>query len=436
MALEPKFIRPPDIPERFYVDMRKNYSAFWQALAEPKNINDLLEIMAYCRENRIPLVPIGGGTGLVGGHVFPDERGGIALSMRHFDDLEIIGNSAFVGAGVVLDELHIACEKTRNLQFPMHLASSGSAQIGGLISTNAGGVHVVRYGSMGAQVEGLDAILADGTVIKGAKTLKKDNTGYQLDKWLIGAEGTLGVITRARLRLQPKDLHKTLVFMEIASPAQALEIFYALEGLLVNAFELISGVGLKFREQAGFSPTPLNPPWLVLIEFAHEIEEFAEILQGYGQVIIAKNSREYRDLWNIRETIPAANRFIGAIASHDISLPLEMIPPFIDEMIEIMNNHGVVVNCFGHLGDGNLHFNLFPQSNRKAVDYDSRQLSHMVYENLVRLGGSISAEHGIGRAKAKMLQDYGYNEKLKAMKKFKDAIDPHNFLNPGVIFSD
>ncbi len=430
-----------DVPERFSVDPRGRYQSHWKALVRPRNISEVQDVLRYANDEILPIVPYGGGTGLVGGQCFPHARGAICLSLEHFNEIEINADNVRVGAGVVLDQLHLALENTPR-HFPMHLASSGSAQIGGLISTNAGGVNVIRWGNMGGLVMGAQAVLADGRIVDGTAGLRKDNTGYKLDRMMIGAEGTLGVLTSARLKTFQRDEAKAVIMSSIASPQAALDLLCEIQSSLVeiSAFELISGEGLRFRLDAGFDVAPIGcPDWSVLIELGGmqvNVDEAVEKLAGQlPNAVLAQNENQSSKLWHIRETIPLANRHIGAIASHDIALPIDLVPQFVMEMDKILKPFDLRINAFGHLGDGNLHYNLFPSHGRAKKDYNAEKLSHIVYQKVVEMGGSISAEHGIGRHKALMMEKYGLGEKLSAMGDLKRAFDPKNILNPGVFFS-
>ena len=431
-----------DVPERYYDDPRGRYISTWNALVKPRKVSELQELLRYANDEKLSVVPYGGGTGLVGGQCFPDARGAICLSLEHFNNIDVNADNVSVGAGVVLDQLHHVLAGTSR-HFPLHLASSGSAQIGGLISTNAGGVNVIRWGNMGKLVMGLQAVLADGRIVDGTGDLRKDNTGYQLDRMMIGAEGTLGVVTSARLQTFARDQSRAVVMAAVETPNLALEFLRVLQSCPaeVSAFELISGVGLGFRLEAGFKPSPIGvPEWSVLIDLGGTYdaidETLSKITSSLPDAVLAQNEKQAAELWHIRETIPLANRHVGAIASHDIALPIERVPEFVREMDHKLTQFDVKINAFGHLGDGNLHYNLFPQSARNKGEYDSAVLSELVHQMVGDMGGSISAEHGIGRYKADMMTRYGLSDKLEIMRDLKRAIDPNRILNPGVFFSE
>ncbi len=435
MQLEDFLFLKTDVPQAYCEEPRGKFLANWRALACPSNETELSQLLKICSDQSIPIVPYGGGTGLVGGQINTSDPSALCLSLEKFKNIQIDGDSALVGAGVVLDELTEALEGS-GFHFPLSLASSGSAQIGGLIATNAGGVNVIRFGNMGDLVLGLRAHLVGGEIVDQTQNLRKDNTGFRLDRLMVGAEGALGVITHARLRLVKVDDALSTCLAPVSSPEKAFEWLRQLQKSTasVNAFELISKTSWQIREEAGMQPTPIGTPeWSVLMEIADEPTGFAAIADELDESVVANSLEQRQKLWQFRETIPLANRKIGAIASHDIALPLEKL----SEFIAIMPNKlsaldDVRVNCFGHMGDGNLHYNLFAQNGRLRESYDTEILSRAVYSQVVAMGGSISAEHGIGRAKAKIMRELGQGAKLDLMKMVKQALDPKNIMNPGV----
>ncbi len=426
----------------FCEDPRGRIKPKWDFAVFPRNSEEIVKTLKIARKSGAIIVPFGGGTGLVGGQFYDGGRQAICMSMSKMNSIEVDADSVLVGAGAILGSVHSAVDSAGR-HFPLNLASSGSAQIGGLIATNAGGVNVLRYGSMGELVLGLEVVLADGTILNTTTDLRKDNTGYTIDRLMIGSEGTLGVITKARLRIFKFDVAKAVIMGSVMSPKAALDLLYNLssERAHISAFELISGEGLRFRESVNFAPSPIGKPdWSVLIELGgseDEVNEAIAFVSGnLNDAVLAQSEGQAASLWNVRETIPAANRKVGAIASHDISLPIQAQSDFIDSMQNILKPHNVKINCFGHLGDGNLHYNLFPTVDKSRSDYDAGLLSDLVYQNVINFKGSISAEHGIGRFKAAMMSNYGLAEKQNTMRKIKDALDPHNLLNPGVFFPE
>jgi FAD/FMN-containing dehydrogenase len=335
--------------------------------------------------------------------------------------------------------------------FPLSLASEGSAQIGGLLATNAGGVNVLRYGMARDQVLGVEAVMADGRIFNGLQRLRKDNTGYDLRHLLIGSEGTLGIITAASLKLAPRPQSEGTALLTVDSPSAALNLLGRAKGLLgesISAFELISGQGLRFLAETHpqmRQPWSSPPDWSVLLHLGVSHGTGAEqaiealfdqasdiILDG----VIAQSAQQAQDLWSLRETIPLANRAIGAICSSDISLPLSEIAGFITKMPQALARFGDIrINCFGHLGDGNLHYNLFPAEGAPASNYrDMRaDLQSEVHRLTHELGGSVSAEHGVGRLKVADIARFGDPVKLQLMRQIKDTLDPDGILNPGAV---
>lgn len=435
MALENLPFLTRDVPEGYGVDPRGKFRPNWYALARPNDEAELAQLLECARAEGIVLVPYGGGSGLVGGQIYQGEQKAICLSMEKFTLIKREGDSVLSGAGVVLDALHEALIGT-GFTFPLSLASSGSAQIGGLIATNAGGVNVIRFGCMGALVLGVRAMLADGRVVDRSMNLPKDNTGYQLDRMMIGSEGTLGVITQARLKLVREDAQISTVLASVDTPEKAFDILNTLkEGAApLHAFELISQVSWNIREEAGFEPTPIGAPaWSVLIDLAGEVAGFEPIVDQLGDAVVAETPARRNALWQMRETIPLANRKIGSIASHDIALPLDALPEFLRDTPKTLEKLGAPrINVFGHMGDGNLHYNLFANPNEPRDHYDAQALSFAIYEAVVKAGGSISAEHGVGRLKGEIMRALGQGEKLAIMRNVKAAFDPEGRLNPGV----
>ncbi len=355
-------------------------------------------------------------------------------------------------SGVVLSEVQDAAEEM-GVMFPLSLASEGSARIGGLLATNAGGVNVLRYGNARDQVLGIEAVLADGTIINGLKRLRKDNTGYDLRHLIIGSEGTLGVITAAALRLVPRPSQVGTALLAVPTAAAALKLLNLSQQLapgLISAFELMHKQGIEFLTEAGFAvnvPLKPVPEWLVLIEIglprgmsASDLlaQIFADGLAGELVIdgVIAASQSQRDALWSIRETIPEANRKIGAVASHDIALPLSEIPDFLSRAAAAIAKIGPFrINAFGHLGDGNLHYNVFPPFGlaRAAVAHLAAAVTETVHDMVDALDGSVSAEHGLGRHKMPDLERYGDPGKIFAMRAIKRALDPLGIMNPGAV---
>ncbi|PZR00297.1 MAG: hydroxyacid dehydrogenase [Cereibacter sphaeroides] len=443
-------------PEPRYLTERR---ALWQGhagvVARPRSTEEVATIVCACAIAKVGVVPWGGGTGLVGGQIMPAGPLPVVLSMERMAALRGVypqENVLIAEAGMILADVQAQARAADRL-FPLSLASEGSAQIGGNLSSNAGGVNVLRYGNARDLCLGVEAVLPDGSVLHGLKRLRKDNTGYDLRGLLIGAEGTLGVITAASLKLAPQPASHGTALLVVESPEAALALLARAQsqiGGLVSAFEMISGVGLRFLAETLPDvrlPFAEPPDWSVLIEvglpegldpstvletlFAAGLEE-GLVSDG----VIAASEGQRQDFWRIREMIPEANRLIGSISSHDISLPLGAIPEFIGLAGPALEKLGAFrINCFGHLGDGNLHYNVFPPKGGNRADHDNSReaIKARVHDLVDQMGGSFSAEHGIGRLKVGELEHYGDPAKLAAMRAIKAALDPDGIMNPGAV---
>ncbi|WP_353471512.1 FAD-binding oxidoreductase [Salipiger sp. H15] len=425
----------------------------WVAL--PRDVEEVAAIVRACSAARVGLLPYGGGTGLVGGQIAPEGPAPLILSLERMSRIRAVypeENVLVAEAGAILADVQAAARDAGRL-FPLSLASEGTARIGGLLSTNAGGVNVLRYGNAREQVLGLEAVLPDGTVWHGLKRLRKDNTGYDLRGLLLGAEGTLGVITAAALKLSPVPAATATALLAVESPAAALSLLAIAReqlGEMVSAFELIGRTGFEFLAEALpviRQPFAEPPEWCVLVELGlaqgMDPEAALETLFTAGMEaglvsdgLLAQSEAQAHQFWELREQIPEANRHIGAIASHDVSLPLSALPEFIDTGIDRLARLGEFrVNCFGHLGDGNLHYNVFPPKGRRKQDYVEirAEVQRCVHDLVHEMGGSVSAEHGIGRLKVDDLERYSDPAKLAAMRAIKAALDPVGIMNPGAV---
>lgn len=424
----------------------------------PARVEDVAEVVRACAEARVPLLPYGGGTGLVGGQISPDGAEApvpVILSlerMRAVRGIWLEENVMVVEAGAILQDIHHAADAEDRL-FPLSIAAKGSARLGGLLSTNAGGINVLRYGNARDLCLGLEAVLPDGRIWHGLKRLRKDNTGYDLRNLLIGSEGTLGVITAASLKLFPRPAGEGTALMVAEGPRAALDLLAMARDHLgegVSAFEIMHRQGLEFLAETLpdiRQPFDAPPEWLVLIDIglargldpAQALERLFETAFEAGLVSdgsIAQSEAQRRDFWEIREQIPEANRRIGSISSHDISVPISRIPDFIEKGRAAIADLGDFrINCFGHLGDGNLHYNVFPAPGRCRDDHagDRERIKRTVHDLVHAMEGSISAEHGIGRLKVGDLERYGDPVKLDAMRAIKAALDPAGIMNPGAV---
>ncbi|MFB9151396.1 FAD-binding oxidoreductase [Roseovarius ramblicola] len=430
----------------------------WQGqgvIVAPGDAEGVAQVVRACAGARVPIVPYGGGTGLVGGQIAPDGPVPVILSlerMRAVRGLWPGENVVVVEAGAILQDIHEAAEAAGRL-FPLSIAAKGSARIGGLLGTNAGGVNVLRYGNARDLCLGLEAVLPDGRIWHGLKRLRKDNTGYDLRNLLIGSEGTLGVITAAALKLAPRPAGEGTALMAVAGARAALDLLAMARdhmGEGISAFEIIHRQGLDFLAETLpdiRQPFAEPPEWCVLIDvgLARGLDPAAALetlfAEGFeaGLVhdgMVAQSQAQRHAFWEVREQIPEANRRIGSVSSHDISLPLSVIPEFIARGTGVIAGIGDFrVNCFGHLGDGNLHYNVFPMPGRTRADHVAERdaIKRAVHDLVHEMGGSVSAEHGIGRLKVGDLERYGDPVKLDAMRAIKAALDPVGIMNPGAV---
>ena len=421
----------------------------------PADTAEVAAVVTACAKAHIGIVPFSGGTGLVGGQVMSDGPAPVVLALDRMTRIRAVYPSENVlvcDAGVILSDVQAAAQKVDRL-FALSLASEGSARIGGLLSTNAGGVNVLKYGNARAQCLGLEVVRPDGSIWHGLSRLRKDNTGYDLRDLFIGAEGTLGVVTAAALKLMPRPAVTGTAMFAVQSPAAALALL-ALAGEFAgdtqSAFELIHAQGFAFLQETDLKVTqPFSdlPEWSVLLEIgsARDQDPQAVLTALFGAAeaagltsdgVIAQSETQRSALWAIRENIPEANRRIGSISSHDISVPLGAIPDFIARAEAGLRALGVFrINCFGHLGDGNLHYNVFPPQGKSRADFEALRpkIKSLVHDLAHSFGGSVSAEHGIGRFKVDDMKTYGDPVKLAMMRAVKDALDPQGIMNPGAV---
>lgn len=450
------------LPSTAFKEATDNYftetRARWQGqgiIVAPGTTEDVSVLIKACAEARVSVVPYSGGTGLVGGQIMQDGPKPVVLSLERMNKIREVypsENVMVVDAGVILADVQQAAADIDRL-FPLSLASEGSARIGGLLSTNAGGVNVLRYGNARAQCLGLEVVRPDGSIWHGLTRLRKDNTGYDLRDLMIGAEGTLGVITGAALKLVPRPAEIGAAMLAVPSPDAALALF-AMAGAQmaegISAFEIMHRQGIDFLAEVGpdfKAPFADQPEWMVLIDVGlpkgmspdAALEQlFADAFEA-GLVtdgVIAQSQSDRTAFWQIREGIPEANRRIGSVSSHDISVPLSALPAFIKEGGQVLAELGDFrINCFGHLGDGNLHYNVFPAPGKSRADYGNLRdvVKETVHDLAHAHSGSVSAEHGIGRLKVADLEKYGDPVKLAMMRAIKDALDPLGIMNPGAV---
>src|SRR5690606_13088111 len=431
---------------------RRRFHVPAMAVATPGTVAELQALMRWCNANRVPVVPQGGNTGLVGGQV-PLNGDEIIVSTARLTAVRAVDAAAghmTLEAGVILEEAHRIAEDAGAL-FPLWIASQGSARIGGVLSSNAGGVQVLAYGNARELCLGVEAVLADGRLYQGLNALRKDNTGYDLKDLLVGAEGTLGIITAATLKLFPKPEALETALVNVASPEAALVLFTGLReraGARMTAFELMPRFGVDLQLRHGMlarDPTASLSPWYALVEVNRmkggvpgALRAGLEEAIGGGMIadaVLAESESDRVLMWAAREQMSDVQSREGASIKHDVSVPVAAVPRLIAEGVAAVERlvPGIRACPFGHLGDGNIHFN-FSQpegADGKAFMAGAAPVHAAVYEVVGRLGGSVSAEHGIGQLKTDLLRQVKDPVALEMMRAIKQALDPEGILNPG-----
>jgi FAD/FMN-containing dehydrogenase len=434
-------------------EWRSKYKGRSPLLLKPATTSAVSAILAICNETGTAIVPQGGNTGLVGAQI--PFNGEILLSLARMNrvrGLDAAAHTLVVEAGVVL----AAVQKTAadaNLLFPLSLAAEGSATIGGNLSTNAGGVAVLRYGMARDLVLGLEVVLADGRVLDLLRTLRKDNTGYDLKQLFIGAEGTLGVITAAALKLFPRPARVATAIAAVRSPADAVALLARLQsetGGLISAFELIPRIAIELvlAHVTGMrDPLAAPSPWYVLVEATSAAQfdltaVFEAALAGSelaSDAVVAASDTQRAALWALRENISEAQKREGASIKHDVSVPVSSIPAFLERATRevLWALPGARPVSFGHIGDGNIHFNFSVPKGGDAASFLARwdEIQRLVHDVVRDFGGSISAEHGIGVQKRDQLPRYKSAAELDVMRALKRTLDPGNILNPGKVLA-
>ncbi|MGC1521813.1 MAG: FAD-binding oxidoreductase [Steroidobacteraceae bacterium] len=450
------FDSPQDVAP-FLTDFRNLYHGATPLVLSPRSVDEVAQILSICNREEVALVPHGGNTSYCGGAT-PDEGGSqIVLSLRRLNrvrHVDAVNYSMIIEAGCTLSEAQNAARGADRL-FPLSLGSEGTAQIGGNLSTNAGGTAVLRYGMMRDLVLGLEVVLADGRVLHGLKGLRKDNTGYDVKSLFVGAEGTLGVITAACLKLFPQPADAATALVGIRSPQKALDLLARLRttaGDQVTSFELMPRVAVELTVKlvpGVADPLGQNTPWYLLVELsspnprqdlATALTAALEEAAAGGEIedaMLATSIAQAQAMWKLRESIPEAQRRHGASLKHDVSVPVSAIPALIEEgsaLVGRLAPEGDVIS-YGHAGDGNLHFNVGqkPATDIKSFMARGPVLELAMFDLVESLGGSISAEHGIGRLKAEEFARRADPAELAVMHALKRALDPKGILNPGKV---
>ncbi len=443
----------------FVTDWRKRFTGRALAVLKPATTEEVAAIVRLCNRYRVPMVPQGGNTGLVLGSVPDDSGRAVVLSVSRLNrirEVDAPNNTMIVEAGCILDRVHDAAADAGRL-FPLSLASSGTCTIGGNLSANAGGTAVLRYGTAREMCLGLEVVTGEGEIWDGLRGLRKDNTGYNLRDLFVGAEGTLGIITAAVLKLYPVPRAKLTAIAAMSTPDKALDLLNIAQGYCgtaLTAFELVSkySMELVLRHFPALSPPfPLVFEQYALIELsdseseshaAEMLENFLEHAVGEDVIrdaVVAQSIAQSQSMWQLRENISAAQALEGKNIKHDIALPTSSVSAFITETDALLQIAfpGCRMVTFGHLGDGSLHYNVSPPHGVKDDVFLSQSplVNRIVYDSVSRFNGTVSAEHGLGALKLEELVRYKPAAEIAMMKKIKAALDPKNLMNPGKILA-
>lgn len=441
----------------FLTDWSKRFKGEALAVLRPKNTNEVAALVALCHSENIAVVPQGGNTGLCGGATPSKDSHCVVISttrLNHIRELDLENSTITLDAGVVLMNAQEAAFKAGKL-FPLSLAAEGSCTIGGNLSTNAGGVQVLRYGNMRDLCLGIELVTPTGEIFNGLRGLRKDNTGYSLKDLYIGAEGSLGIITAATLKLYPLPQSKVTALVaikDVRAGIKLIDLARESSNADLTAFELISKRALSLVSKQGKNAELLSDSqtdWVVLLEFSsmdkeNYNRECLENLLGnalelelISDAVIANSIQQSKDLWDIREGIPEAQIDLGTVIKHDISLPISQIANFVEateiKLHQLWPQMQTII--FGHVGDGNLHYNLAPLSPNLSDEIETRRksINQLVHDQVYAHSGSFSAEHGIGQSKRDELPLRKSRVEIELMRRIKTALDPKNIMNPGKV---
>ena len=438
-------------------EWRNKFNGVTALVLKPGSTQEVADIMKLAYAHDIAIVPQGGNSGLVGGQI-PDQTGNqVILSterLRRIRSLDSDSNVAVVEAGVVLEVLQDAASDADRL-FPLSLGAQGSCQIGGNLSTNAGGTAVLAYGNARDLILGLEVVLPDGRILNGLRSLRKDNTGYDLKHLFVGAEGTLGIITAASVKLFPKPRDRQVAFVGVETPQAALKLFNQTRShadAMLTGFELMPRIGMEFAIHhltGARDPMEEAHPWYCLLELSIG----SDVVDGRGLMesilteafeanlvsdgVLAESEQQASDFWRLRHGLSEVQKQEGGSIKHDISVPVSAIPKFLDRAIPACE--AAIPGCrpvpFGHLGDGNLHFNISQPVGADRDIFLSRwdEINKLVYEIVLEMGGSISAEHGIGTLKRDLMSEVKDPVELELMQQIKALLDPKGLMNPGKV---
>nr|WP_210326708.1 MULTISPECIES: FAD-binding oxidoreductase [Bartonella] len=444
-----------DVISSYLVEQRGLYHGRTPLVLRPSSPKEVSEIMKLASATGTPIVPQGGNTGLVGAQQPDESATEIIVSMERLNrirSIDVEGNLALVEAGVVLQTLQEKVDKKGRF-FPLSLGSEGSCQIGGNLSSNAGGTDVLAYGNTRELCLGLEVVLPDGRILDDLRYVKKDNSGYDLKDLFIGAEGTLGIITAAVMKLFPKPQGKAVAYAGMKSPEKALELLLLAQkkaGSMLTGFELMAKVGMEMSlnyVKGARAPLEHESEWYVLLDLSSSHSDgeanntMEDILSDALQqgiiedASIARSVGQQKEFWRLREDMSPAQKLEGGSIKHDISVPIASIPDFISEAAKIIETiaPGARIVCFGHMGDGNLHYNVSQPVGADKLAYLSLwgEMNHRIHTLVMSYNGSFSAEHGIGQLKRKELVAFKSPVALSLMRSIKQLFDPKNIMNPG-----
>ncbi|QQP87824.1 FAD-binding oxidoreductase [Skermanella sp. TT6] len=450
-------IDAPGDMEPYVAEWRGRYRGTTPLVLRPATTRELSEVVKACWEAGVPIVPQGGNTSLVGGSIPSQDGSEVLVSLSRLNrvrEIDPLNYTVTVEAGCVLQAIQEAAAEVDRL-FPLSLGAEGTCQIGGNISSNAGGTMTLRYGNMRDLVLGLEVVMPDGQVWDGMRRLRKNNTGYDLKHLFIGAEGTLGIVTAAVLKLFPRPKQVETGFLAVRDPDAAIELLASLRsasGDSLSAFELMPRIAIDFalKHVAGtVDPLEESHPWYVLLEFATGSggEAFRDTIEAtLGEAmeaglvmdaVLASSESQAKQLWFIREAIVEAQKYAGGSIKHDISIPVSCVGTFIREATEAVERTipGARPVPFGHVGDGNIHFNVTQPEGADTESYLAQwdKLNTVVHDIVLGMDGSISAEHGIGTFKRDELKRVKSPVELELMRKVKAALDPKGLMNPGKV---
>lgn len=443
---------------RFYEDPRGRFKGQACLILMPSSTEEVSEIVKLCNEAGAGIVPYSGGTGVVAGQISIDSGDAIVLSMEKMNkvrEISVDDGVMVVEAGCILENIHSTAAEY-DMMFPLSMASKGSCCIGGNLATNAGGIQVVRHGNARDLCLGIEAVLPNGEIYSALSPLRKDNTGYDLRHLLIGSEGTLGIITAATLVIKPIDPETVTAFCAVSSPADALQLYKHVRKYLgenISALELMSGLGIDLV--TSHFPTLSKPmaeahDWYLLMEADGPLGTGEKLEEALGEAfenglaldaVVAQSEAQRQHLWDLREHTPEANRGAGAFCNSDTSVPISKVDEFIAETVRtVLEIHpDVRFNTYGHIGDGNIHHNVLPPVGISKADFVAanqgiiEDVRMAINDATLKFGGSISAEHGIGRLKITDMKVHASGAKLAMMKQIKQALDPNNIMNPGAL---